>query len=152
MAHHLGQGMSFVDAYHKAKPGGDRQFMLINGRVSLSRHERLDDVLVLIQENNRQLRESEARILEHLDLRIDEVAEEIRRENEVKFQPRLTKRSAVLWVMGFMVFYLNMFLFYSDVRELLEIQWPVAAIIGLIAVPVSVYLFMSGFGFPIWRV
>jgi len=150
MAGHLAAGHDLRQAYDLSRPGRNRQFVFLNGSIQMSRHERLDELITMVHGVARRLDTIE----ERFDDRITEIEEafggslnSLRYEIRGTYQMRFTRKNTVKWTLGFLIFSINILLFYSDIRHALQISAPASAIIAMMMLPVSAYLFMSGFGF-----
>lgn len=150
MAGHLAAGHELRQAYDLSRPGRNRQFVFLNGSIQMSRHERLDELITMVHGVARRLDAIEQRF----DERITDIEDSfgnslngLRHEIRGTYQMRFTRKNTVKWTLGFLIFSINILLFYSDIRHALQISAPASAIIAMMMLPVSAYLFMSGFGF-----
>lgn len=83
-------------------------------------------------------------MIEDLEARRHRQWAEYKKESDKRYHPRLDAESARWWALGFVVFCSNVFLFYSDVREMLGVSWVVALILAIVLFPVSAAFFMHG--------
>ena len=83
-------------------------------------------------------------MIEDLEARRERQWDTYKKESDERYHPKLDAESARWWILGFAVFSSNVFLFYSDVREILDISWIVALILAMVLFPISGAFFMHG--------
>lgn len=88
-------------------------------------------------------------LVEDIEHRREEQWAKYRKESDERYHPRLGNDESWYWLVAFALFSINVILFYSDVRELLNVNWVAALIIALCLLPMSCYFFMRGLRLPI---
>lgn len=154
LARHLADGRTLDEAYQLSKPHGNRDYRMIGGHMG--GNEKLDMLIQMVQESRDETRRVIRELEDRLNQRIDDIERKVydelgrvRAEIARGYQIKLTPRMAATWTGGFAMLVTWILLMLTDVRSLLSIEWPVAAIISFVMLTGSVALFVSGvFGFP----
>lgn len=160
LARMLARGHDLKQAFQLSEPAGERKYLYLNGDVH-GNTDRLDDLLVQLHQAtnhlSRRIEESMAELEsteQRMNVRIDKIEHDIgRRFDEMSddlrsnYQLRLMRGNATKWTLGFFLFTISVWLFYSDVRAALEINAITAGILAMVLLPTSAWLFMSGMGF-----
>lgn len=143
----LSRGMSIADAYNVSRPGGQRQYVLLNGTIRLGGDDKVDDVLQAVLRNGVETQKR----LTYLQQQIDALHQDVRETNKRidhmgdRFAPALTRKRASAWVAAFALFVLAYAL--VEFRDGIDMSLPAALLFATFVAAVSGWLFVYGLGF-----
>lgn len=125
-AYQLSEGHNVEEAYQLAKPGGNQQFLLLNGNLNMSRHSETDDLMELMYEMNTHISGLDARL---------------------KQEPRQRRRNIYVWIAGYVALMTNIVLLQSYAQSYWSINIFGSVVIFLILTLVAGHLLANGHGF-----
>lgn len=144
LAHALAAGNDIAQAYNVSKPGRNRQYVLLNGSVRLNGDDDADDtkrlIMQMFNEQSKRISGIESR-LNKMERKQDEGFGEMR----ACIQPQSASHRWA-WAFGFVLLFMPVPLFYSNVRQLVGIEWQPALVMAFGCYVVSAAMFAYGNG------